>query len=152
MNDNVKGVLRLIADRVRAALEGDELALEDLHETLASSSLTAEEIQAALDTILALTEPNREDLDPESLVTRGGNRVLSVEERSRLTTEAYGYLLGVRGEGTIDEEEFEWVLERALASGERPIGLPEIQGLVLEVALGPSFEPGGDRGEFPAVH
>ena len=54
--------------------------------------------------------------------------------------------------GTIDEEQFEWVLERALASGERRVGLSEIQDLVLEAALGGVDGPGGDRGEFPGVH
>jgi uncharacterized protein Smg (DUF494 family) len=150
MNEHVKGVLRRIVLQLRAALEGDEFALEDLHESLASSGASDEEIEAALDAILALTEPNREDL-PDAAGSEKGNRVLSLEERSRLTPEAYGYLLGVRGNGAIDEEQFEWVLERALASGERSVGLDEIQDLVLEAALGGSGG-GGDRGDFPGVH
>ena len=150
MNEHVKGVLRRIVLQLRAALEGDEFALEDLHESLASSGASDEEIEAALDAILALTEPNREEL-PDAAGSENGNRVLSLEERSRLTPEAYGYLLGVRGNGAIDEEQFEWVLERALASGERSVGLDEIQDLVLEAALGGS-DGGGDRGDFPGVH
>jgi len=100
--------------------------------------------------ILALTEPDREEL-PDASGSENGNRVLSLEERSRLTPEAYGYLLGVRGNGAIDEEQFEWVLERALASGERSVGLDEMQDLVLEAALG-GRGGGGDRGDFPGVH
>jgi len=150
MNEHVKGVLRRIVLQLRAALDGDDFALEDLHESLVSSGASSEEIEAALDAILALTEPNREDL-PDAAGSDQGNRVLSLEERSRLTPEAYGYLLGVRGNGAIDEEQFEWVLERALASGERSVGLDEMQDLVLEAALG-GRSAGGDRGDFPGVH
>ncbi len=150
MNEHVKGVLRRIVLQLRAALDGDEFALEDLHEALASSGASGDEIEAALDSILAITEPNREDL-PDAAGSENGNRVLSLEERSRLSPEAYGYLLGVRGNGAIDEEQFEWVLERALASGERSVGLDEIQDLVLEAALG-GGSAGGDRGDSPGVH
>jgi uncharacterized protein Smg (DUF494 family) len=150
LNEHVKGVLRRIVTQLRSALDGDEFALEDLSEGLASSGASPEEIEAALDSILALTEPNREDL-PDAAGSENGNRVLSLEERSRLTPEAYGYLLGVRGNGAIDDEQFEWVLERALASGERSVGLDEMQDLVLEAALG-GRTGGGDRGDFPGVH
>jgi len=150
MNEHVKGVLRRIVLQLRAALDGDEFAFEDLQEGLGSSGASDDEIEAALDAILALTEPNREDL-PDAAGSDQGNRVLSLEERSRLTPEAYGYLLGVRGNGAIDEEQFEWVLERALASGERSVGLDEIQDLVLEAALG-GQGTGGDRVDFPGVH
>ena len=150
MNEHVKAVLRRIVHSLRAALDGDEFALEDLHQALASTGASGEEIEAALDSILALTEPDREEL-PDEPGSERGNRVLSLEERSRLTPEAYGYLLGVRGNGAIDEEQFEWVLERALASGERSVGLDEMQDLVLEAALG-GRNGGGDRGEFPGVH
>lgn len=151
MNEHVKVTLRRIVQQLRAALEGDEFALEDLQDALLSSGATAEDLDAALESILALTEANREELPEFGAGSAGGNRVLSLEESCRLTPEAYGYLLGVRGNGTIDEEQFEWVLERALASGERRVGLPEIQNLVLEVALG-SDESGGGRGEIPGVH
>jgi uncharacterized protein Smg (DUF494 family) len=150
MNEHVKGVLRRIVLQLRAALDGDDFALEDLQEQLASSGASPDEIEAALDSILALTEPNREDL-PDASGSLLGNRVLSLEERSRLTPEAWGYLLGVKGNGAIDEEQFEWVLERALASGERSVGLDEMQDLVLEAALG-GRGAGGDRGDFPGIH
>lgn len=150
MNEHVKNVLRRIVLQLRAALDGDDFALEDLQEALGSSGASSDEIEAALDAIMALTEPNREDL-PDATGSLFGNRVLSLEERSRLTPEAFGYLLGVRGNGAIDEEQFEWVLERALASGERSVGLDEMQDLVLEAALG-GRGAGGDRGDFPGVH
>ncbi|MEP7029083.1 MAG: DUF494 family protein [Candidatus Eisenbacteria bacterium] len=150
MNEHVKGVLRRIVLQLRAALDGDEFALDDLHESLASSGASGEEIEAALDSIFALTEPDRDEL-PDAAGSGNGNRVLSLEERSRLTPEAYGYLLGVRSNGAIDEEQFEWVLERALALGERSVGLDEIQDLVLDAALG-GRSAGGDRGDFPGIH
>ena len=150
MNEHVKGVLRRIVLQLRAALDGDDFALEDLQEQLASSGASPDEIEAALDSILALTEADREDL-PDATGSQQGNRVLSLEERSRLTPEAWGYLLGVKGNGAIDEEQFEWVLERALASGERSVGLDEMQDLVLEAALG-GRGAGGDRGDFPGIH
>jgi uncharacterized protein Smg (DUF494 family) len=150
LNEHVKAVLRRIVGTLRAALDGDEFAFEELAESLGSSGASSEEIETALDAIVALTESDREEL-PDVEVPLNGNRVLSLEERSRLTPEAYGYLLGVRGNGAIDEEQFEWVLERALASGERSVGLDEMQDLVLEAALG-GRGGGGDHGDFPGVH
>jgi len=148
VNEKVKALLRRVAFQLRAALDGDELALEELSEVLASSDVPGDELAAAFEAILALTDANREEL-PEGDAPSRGNRVLSLEERSRLTPEAYGYLLGARGAGSIDHEQFEWVLERALASNDRRVGIDEIQDLVLEAALG---GPGGDRGELPGVH
>ena len=152
MNEKVKALLRRVAFQLRAALEGDEFALEELQDVLASSDVPGDELAAAFEAILALTDSNREDLPEGEVGSARGNRVLSLEERSRLTPEAYGYLLGARGAGSIDEEQFEWVLERALASGDRRVGLDEIQDLVLAAAFGGGPGSGGDHGEFPGVH
>ena len=152
MNEHVKAVLRRIVHQLRAALDGDEFALEDLQDALASSDVTAEELAAAFDAILSLTESSREDLPDAETGSPRGNRVLSLEERSRLTPEAYGYLLGARGAGSIDDEQFEWILERALASSDRRVGLDEIQDLILAAAFGGEQGSGGDHGEFPGVH
>ncbi len=150
MNEKVKALLRRVAFQLRAALDGDEFALEELQDVLASSDVPGDELAAAIEAILALTDSNREELPAGETGSPRGNRVLSLEERSRLTPEAYGYLLGVRGAGSIDEEQFEWVLERALASSDRRVGLDEVQDLVLEAALGGGL--GGDRSDFPGVH
>lgn len=152
MNEKVKALLRRIVFQLRDALEGDEFALEDLQDALASSEVSAEELAAAFDAILSLTDSSREELPDAESGSPRGNRVLSIEERSRLTPEAYGYLLGARGAGSIDDEQFEWVLERALASSDRRVGLDEIQDLVLEVAFGGGPGSGGDHGEFPGIH
>ena len=95
MNDKVKALLRRIVFQLRDSIEGDEFALEDLSDGLASSDVTPEELAAAFDAILSLTESSREELPEPETGSRVGNRVLSLEERSRLTPEAYGYLLGV---------------------------------------------------------
>jgi uncharacterized protein Smg (DUF494 family) len=152
VNEKVKALLRRIVYQLRDALEGDEFALEELQEELAAADVTPEELAAAFDAILSLTESAREDLPDVESGSKLGNRVLSLEERSRLTPEAYGYLLGARGAGSIDDEQFEWVLERALASGDRRVGLDEIQDLVLAAAFGGGGGTGGDHGEFPGVH
>jgi uncharacterized protein Smg (DUF494 family) len=152
VNEKVKALLRRIVFQLRDAIEGDEFALEDLQDALSATDVTAEELAAAFDAILSLTESSREELPEAEAGSPSGNRVLSLEERSRLTPEAYGYLLGARGAGSIDDEQFEWVLERALASSDRRVGLDEIQDLVLAVAFGGGQGPGGDHGEFPGVH
>ena len=76
MNEQVKGILRRIVLQLRSALEGDEFALEDLQDALASSGATGENLEAALDAILSLTEPNREDL-PDDRIGRGQPRARS---------------------------------------------------------------------------
>ena len=47
MNEKVKALLRRIVFQLRDAIEGDEFALEDLSDGLASSEVTPEELAAA---------------------------------------------------------------------------------------------------------
>ena len=76
--------------------------------------------------------------------------MLSLEERSRLTPEAYGYLLGARGAGLDRRGAVRMGPRAGLASSDRRVGLDEIQDLVLEAALGGGT--GDDRSDFPGVH
>ena len=152
IDDRVKSLLRRIARKLRASVDGDAFALEELLESMTGPAVSPEDLDHALDAIEALAEPAEEELYTEPEAARTMNRVLSPEERSRLTTEAYGYLLGARADGMLDDEQFEWVLERALASPDRPIGLGEIQDLVLEAVFGSPDETEEDFGDLPRIH
>jgi len=84
VNEKVKALLRRIVFQLRDALEGDEFALEDLQDALASSDVSAEELAAAFDAILSLTESSREELpDAEAGSRRRGPGEQPVQRRRR---------------------------------------------------------------------
>ena len=66
---------------------------------------------------------------------RSAERVLSREERESLSPEAWGYLLSLRRGGSLDAGQFERVLDRLTALGERPIGVDLAREVAASVAL-----------------
>ena len=56
-------------------------------------------------------------------------RVQGPHERGRFTPEAWGYLVMLGGSGTVSQNDFEQLVERALVHVEGRIGLPEIRAL-----------------------
>jgi uncharacterized protein Smg (DUF494 family) len=139
-------ILILIAEQLEAFLEGDELALETLGESLEQGSFTADDLQAA---ILALrsrvAEPGGATLvacdDPPGAAA---HRVLGAHERDSLSPEAWGFLLDLRRRGSLDPEQFERVLDRLTTSGVRPVGVD----LAREVATHVALRTGDEAHEF----
>lgn len=59
-------------------------------------------------------------------------RVQGPHERGRFTAEAWGYLVMLGGSGTVNLNDFEQLVERALVHVDGRIGLPEIRAIAEE--------------------
>lgn len=151
-SDVIQRLFDLLADHLEAWLEGDDLALESLDQTLQESGLSGEEIEAgvlALRSIAGHPAGAAVATVDEAPGVRA-QRVLSPEERESLSPEAWGFLLALRQRGSLDPLQFERVLDRLTASGVRPIGVELAREVAVRVALrgagrvGPFEEGAGD--------
>ena len=143
--DDVARLLRLLCDKLEDHLEGDELALETLGEAIEEGGYTGEDVLSAILAIRCIAGSN----EPAGWIAgapgRHASRVLTAEERESLSTEAWGYLLDLRAQGTLDSEQFERVLEMLTASGIRPVSVEHARDVAARVAL--EHAPGGNAGE-----
>jgi len=155
-------VLRLLAQKLEEYLDGDELALETLAESLEEAGVTPDDVQLAVFGLRGLADassPGGEiagvgsgravdtSADASRRAGRDAQRVLSAEERDTLTTEAWGYLLDLRASGALDAEQLERVLETLTTNEERPVEVERARDVAARVALGP---PDGTLpGEYP---
>ena len=115
--DPVVRLLRLLAERLEDYLEGDELAFETLAERIEEEGCTADDLHAAILALRGLCgEPPLGGGRSRDAPGGHAQRVPSAEEREILSTEAWGYLLDLRGRGTLNAEQFERVLERSSIS------------------------------------
>ena len=149
----VRRLLALIADHLEDFLEGDELALETLGESLEQGGFTSEDLLSA---VLALRSLGGEPIGAAVVAVdhppgEGAQRVLSAHERESLSPEAWGFLLGLRRRGALDAEQFERVLDRLTASGVRPVGVELARDVAVSIALRRS-EAFSDRGDGDLSH
>jgi len=136
-NDAVFRLLQLVGDRLESFLEGDETALETLGESIEQGDFSADDLQAAI-LVLQSLGGNRfgpERASVESAPGKHSLRVLSAEERQRLSPEAWGYLLDLKRRGSLDSEQFERVLDILTGSGVRPVSVDLARDVATRVAL-----------------
>ncbi|MEO7217515.1 MAG: DUF494 family protein [Gemmatimonadaceae bacterium] len=74
-------------------------------------------------------------------------RVLGPHERSRFTSEAWGYLVGLSRSGLLDQAELEHVIDRALTHFDGRVGLTD-----LRLMLGDGSLDGGDPTSSVTTH
>lgn len=153
--DDVGRLLRLLCDKLEDHLEGDDLALETLGEALEEGGFSSEDVMSAVLAIRCIVNGG----EPAGWVAgapgRHAARVLNAEERESLSTEAWGYLLDLRLQGTLDSEQFERVLESLTASGVRPVSVEHARDVAARIALdhataGGSGEAG--HGDIEVAH
>jgi uncharacterized protein Smg (DUF494 family) len=155
-HDAVFRVLKLLADQLERWVEGDELALETLGEAFEQSGLAPDDLQAAVMVMRSIGAAGGEpDGDDDPAPGRDAHRVLSPEERAILAPEAWGYLLWLRSQGSLDAGQFERVLDLVLGSGVRPVAVEHVREAAVRVAMTPdiaeSAELAGD-GPFERAH
>ncbi|MBI5836611.1 MAG: DUF494 family protein [Candidatus Eisenbacteria bacterium] len=150
--DPVREILELITQQFRSFIEGDGLALEELTDLLTSRDYEPEDLRAAFELIVQLLEPVAEE--NFQTVGAGGsrNRVLNHWERSNLTPQAYGYLLQLKQNGSLDDDHMELILERAGASGARRMDVRDVEDLASWVLFGMETEDGGPDQERSRLH
>ena len=133
--DGASRILRLVARKLEEYLGGDELALETLAEALEQENASADDLEAAIMGIRGLAGVGTPGGWIAGFPGRHAQRMLSAEERDSLTTEAWGYVLGLRSSGTLDADQFERVLEALTAEGERPVEVERARQVAARVAL-----------------
>ena len=146
-NDSVMKLLRLIGDKLEDYLDGDELALETLGEAIEEGGWSADDLQSVILAIRSMSGAGASTGWVAGVPGRHAQRVLSAEERESLSTEAWGYLLDLRSQGSLDSEQFERVLDLLTGSGVRPVSVELAREVAARVAL--EVEDGGNPGESP---
>ncbi|MEQ1832705.1 MAG: DUF494 family protein [Candidatus Eisenbacteria bacterium] len=144
--DGASRVLRLVARKLEEYLEGDDLAFETLGEALEQEGVTPDDLQATIMGLRGLAGVAAPGGWIAGLPGRLTQRVLSAEERDSLTTEAWGYLLDLRTNGSLDADQFERVLETLTAFGERPVDVERAREVASRVAM--EVEDGPVPGEL----
>jgi uncharacterized protein Smg (DUF494 family) len=143
--DGVTQLLRLLCHKLEEHLEGDELALETLGEAMEEGGFTTEDLMSAILAIRCIAGTSEPAGWIAGAPDRHAARVLSAEERESLSTEAWGYLLDLRLQGTLDSEQLERVLEMLTTSGIRPVSVEHARDVAARVAL--EHAKGGNAGE-----
>jgi uncharacterized protein Smg (DUF494 family) len=155
-HDAVVRVLRLLADQLERYVEGDELAFETLGEAFEQSGLSPDDMQSAVMVLRSLGAAGGEpDGDEDPAPGPHAHRVLSPEERAILAPEAWGYLLWLRSEGSLDAGQFERVLDLVSGSGVRPVGVEHVREAAVRVAMAPESADFGElagEGPFERAH
>jgi uncharacterized protein Smg (DUF494 family) len=146
-HDGVFKLLKLLGDKLAEHLEGDDLALETLGEAIEEGGFTGDDLASVIAAIRSLSSAETSAGwlagSPGALTAR----VLSAEERESLSTEAWGYLLDLRVQGTLDSEQFERVIDLLTGSGIRPVSVELARDVASRIAL--EHGEGGNPGDAP---
>ena len=149
--------LRLLADTLERYVEGDELALETLGEAFEQAGLSQDDLHSAVMVLRSISsvsgEVEADDDDPAP--GPHAHRVLSPEERAILAPEAWGYLLWLRSQGSLDAGQFERVLDLVSGSGLRPVSIEHVREAAVRVAMTPESADASDlaiEGPFEQAH
>ena len=133
--EGVARLLRLLAAKLEDHLDGDELALETLGEALEEGGFTGDDVLSAILAIRCISGDGEASGWIAGAPGRDAARVLNAEERESLSPEAWGYLLDLRLQGSLDSEQFERVLEMLTASGVRPVSVEHARDVAARIAL-----------------
>jgi len=156
-HDAVRRVLRLLRERLESYLEGDDLAFETLGEAIEQERVTPDELNATLMVLQSVIDPSDEWTDATVTHTAGkhAQRVWSVEERESLTPESWGLLLDLKRRGSLDDEQFERVLDVLTTIMARPVGIDVAREVAARVALSAGTMDAiaeDERGEHELAH
>ncbi|MBI1798778.1 MAG: DUF494 family protein [Candidatus Eisenbacteria bacterium] len=153
-NQKVSKLLRLLAERLEGYLEGDELAFETLGEALDEAAFSGDDLQAAMWMLRGLGDLGGSAQELEAPPGKHAQRVLSAEERTSLSPEAWGYLLELQRHGSLDAEQVERVLDLLTESGVRPVGVDLAREVAMRVALQSDRASDGEspHGDIDLIH
>ncbi len=154
-NDGVPRLLRLIAQKLEDFLDGDELALETLGESIEAGGWSGEDLGSVIMALRTLSGAGVATGWVAGEPGRDASRVMSPEESNSLSTEAWGYLLDLKRRGELDAEQFERVLEMLTGSGVRPVSVEFARDVASRVAMehGEVDNPGdGPHGDIEVAH
>jgi hypothetical protein len=118
MDDNVREMMFLIVEQLKAYVDGNEDALLELTQVLDSGRHDADVVNQAFEMIFRALEPySREDYPGEPRVQRKNVRVPTGPERALLSSPAYTYFFRLNESGRVTPEQFEEIMARAREEG-----------------------------------
>jgi hypothetical protein len=118
MDDNVREMMFLIVEQLKAYVDGNEDALLELTQVLDSGRHDADVVNQAFELIFRALEPySREDYPGQTRVPRKHVRVPTGPERALLTSPAYMYFFRLSESGRVTPEQFEEIMARAREEG-----------------------------------
>ena len=155
MDDNVREMMVVIIEQLKAYVEGDEDALHELSEVLDSGRYDAQLVGQAFELIFRALEPyGREDFSFENARERTSVRVPTGSERALLLSNpAYGYLFALLEKGDVTPEQFEEIMARAREMGPSLLDEDQARELATDVLIrwfddenGILFDPSASAG------
>ena len=150
--DPVREILELITRQFKAFIEGDGLALDELTDLLTSRDYDGRDLGAAFELIVQLLEPVAEENYQGSEAPAGRNRILNSLERTNLTPQAYGYLLRLKENGSLSDEQAELILERAGTQGAQRLDVQDVEDLASWVLFGMDSSDSSAGPDRPLLH
>jgi Smg protein len=142
MGNRVLEIVVYLMDHMREN-QGMLPSIDDLSPDLRSMGYSDTEISSAYTWVMERYDSSHETYYSNFPTEHSSNRVLTIWERSQLTTEAYGFLVHLLNLGVIDDEHLESILERATMFGQRVVTTEEIK----MITSGVLFRDFGDAGE-----
>jgi hypothetical protein len=150
MDDNVREMMFLIVEQLKAYVDGNEDALLELTQVLDSGNHDADVVNQAFEMIFRALEPySREDYPGEARVSRKHVRVPTGPERALLSSPAYTYFFRLSESGRVTPEQFEEIMARARDEGGSLDSEAKAEELATEVLIhwfdeehGIPFDPG----------
>ena len=100
---------------------------DDLWMTLEAQGYSEDEISSAYSWLLKRFENTPQRYFSGFPTARCSHRILTVSERSQLTTEAYGFLIKLLKTSALSDEQFEIIIDRLSAFGPKPATLDQVK-------------------------
>ena len=153
MDDNVREMMFLIVEQLKAYVDGNEDALLELTQVLDSGRHDADVVNQAFEMIFRALEPySREDYPGEPRAARKHTRVPTGPERALLSSPAYTYFFRLSESGRVTSEQFEEIMARAREEGVSLDSEAKAEELATEVLIhwfdeehGIPYDPGSQQ-------
>jgi uncharacterized protein Smg (DUF494 family) len=115
----------------------DNKALHEIDlDTLETQGYTQSEISAAFSWIVEHVPAQEDGRIPLEGTGQGSRRILHSAEKLMLTTESQGYLIQLTELGLLDDAGLESVIDRAMATGQERLTVPELRQIAEGVVFG----------------
>jgi uncharacterized protein Smg (DUF494 family) len=110
-------------------------ATDEVWEELEAQGYSEDEISSAYSWLLKRFDSSPQRFFSSFPKEHSSHRILTVTERSQLTTEAYGFLIKLLNRNLINDEQFEAILDHVSAYGPKPSTLDHIKVIATSVVF-----------------
>ena len=126
MRNRILEIVVFLMDFMRQH-QGHQSSGEDLSSALKNMGYSEHEITMAYSWFLEKFDDTPEQYFSSFPSTHHSNRILTSSERSRISSDAYGCLIKLLNMALINDEQFEFILERAAIFESETIALDQIK-------------------------